>query len=95
MTISDAPPYTLWAPALARGVRDPALTLTERAALLILWQELSTLEFRPMKSEAFGHLVGMRRENAARVLRRLVATGYLVMTQPAPREPRLFLLRNT
>lgn len=87
-------PSTLFPPALRQGWQDRRLTTHERYALGVLWQHLSAQDWRPMKSEAFARLIDVRRENAARILRRLVETGYLVMTQPHPREPRLFLLVN-
>ena len=85
---------TLYPPALQQGWRDRRLTPQEKHALSVLWQELSCAEYRPMKSEALGALLDIKRENAARALRRLLETGYLVMTQPDPRAPRLFLLVN-
>jgi DNA-binding MarR family transcriptional regulator len=85
---------TLWAPALAQSCHDRRLSTLERVALLALWQSLSPVEWLPMKTEALGSLVGVKRQNAARLLRRLVECGYLVVHHPHPREPRLFLLVN-
>lgn len=85
---------TLWAPAIAQAARDRRLTMAERTAVLVLWQELSPAEYRPMKSEALAALLAIQRESAARILRRLIALGYLLMEQPDPRAPRLFLLVN-
>ena len=85
---------TLWAPALAQSCQDRRLSALERVALLTLWQSLSPVTWLPMKSEALGLLIGVKRQNAARVLRRLVECGYLVVHQPDARSPRLFLLVN-
>lgn len=85
---------TIYPPAMRQAMADRRLTLLDRHALLVLWHELSPAEYRPMKSEALASLLGVRRESAARALRRLLSTGYLTVTQPDPRAPRLFLLVN-
>lgn len=85
---------TLWAPALAQGARDRRLSHQDRAALIVLWQELSPLEYRPLKSETLALFLGVKRQSAGRTLHRLVTLGYLLMHQPDPRAPRRFLLVN-
>jgi hypothetical protein len=84
----------MWAPALAQSGRDRRLSDQDKVAIIALWQELSPLEYRPMKSETLGLLIGVKRQSAGRSLKRLVAHGYLLMYQPDPRAPRLFLLVN-
>jgi hypothetical protein len=85
----------LWRPAFSLAVRDRRLTPAEKCGLLVLWDgPLSALDYRPMKAEAFGHLLGCSRQNAARILRRLVELEYVLRYQSGPREPRLYLLRN-
>lgn len=92
MSAPESP--TLWAPALGQGVRDRRLSHQDRAALLVLWHELSPLEYRPLKSETLALLLGVKRQSAGRSLHRLMACGYLLMHQPDPRAPRCFLLVN-
>lgn len=85
----------LWRPAFSAAVRDRRLAPADKCGLLLLWDGLlSPEESRPMKAEAFGQLLGCSRQSAARILRRLVDHGYLVMHQPGPHEPRLYVLRN-
>lgn len=85
---------TLWAPALAQSTADRRLSERDKNALLKLWQMLSPREYLPMKSETLAHVLGIKRQSAGRTLNRLVDTGYLLMYQPDPRGPRLFLLVN-
>lgn len=87
-------PPTFWAPALAQSTDDRRLSKQDRAALLKLWQILSPREYRPLKSETLALLLGVKRFSAGRTLKRLVATGYLLMHHPDPRDARLFLLVN-
>lgn len=82
------------APALRTAVTDRRLRVQERLAVAVLWQELSVEHWRPMKAEALAVLLGVTRQNAARILRRLIDAGYLVAHQPDPRAARLFLLVN-
>lgn len=85
---------TLGLPVVAQAARDRRLSLHERLAVLVLWQELSTAEYRPMKGEALAHLLGIRRQSAIRILNRLVDFGYLHATRPQTAGPRFFLLVN-
>ncbi len=85
---------TLYPPVVSQGARDRRLSLLDRASLLVLWQELSPAVYQPMKAEALGLLMGVRRQSAARVLRRLIETGYLLEHRRGPRDPREFLLVN-
>lgn len=87
-----APTYT--APALAQGGLDKRLTPIDARGLLVLWQHLSPAAYQPMKAEALGSLLGVRRATAARVLKNLIAHGYLLVRQTDPRAPREFLLVN-
>mgnify|MGYP000069435950 CR=1 FL=1 len=87
---------TWWAPALSQAARDRRLSGDTKAAIVLLWQdgELSTVEWRPYKAERLALQIGVERESAARILRRLVEFGYLLVVQPDPRAPRQFLLVN-
>lgn len=85
---------TLYPPVVAQAVRNRRLSVTERLALLLLWQELSPSEFRPMKAEALAHMLGVKRQSAARALSHLVAAGYLLEHRTGPRDVRQFLLVN-
>ena len=85
---------TLYPPVVAQAVRDRRLSVTERAALLLLWQELSAGEYRPMKAEALAFQLGVKRQSAARALSHLVAAGYLLEHRTGPRDVRQFLLVN-
>lgn len=86
------PAPTLFPPALAQSRADRRLQHMDRFALLSLWQDLSPAEYRPMKAESLALTLGIKRQNAARILRRLVACGYVVSYQPTPRDQRLYLL---
>lgn len=86
------PAATLHPPALRQAIHDRRLTPQDRYALLVLWQHLSPAHYAPMKSEALGKLLGVRRTSAARTLVRLIECGYLLVEQPDPRGPRLFCL---
>lgn len=85
---------TLFPPVLKQAVRDRRLSVTERAALLLLWQSLSAAEYRPLKAESLAADLGVKRQSAARALSHLVAYGYLLMHVTGPRDPRQYLLVN-
>lgn len=85
---------TIAPPALRQALKDPTLSKDEKLALTLLWQDLSPLDYRPYKAEALGHQLRIKRESAARILRRLIELGYLVAYQPDPRGPRHYLLVN-
>ncbi|MCU0634042.1 MAG: hypothetical protein MUE41_04130 [Gemmatimonadaceae bacterium] len=74
---------------------DRTLTVSERLAIVVLWQCLSPLEYRPMKPEALAFMLTIKRQSASRILRRLVELGYLLMIHPDPRAPRQYLLVNS
>lgn len=98
------------APVLRSLDADDRLTHLEKSALVTLWIRpriavdpsapahdtvLSTREYLPLKMASFGTLIGIRREAAARVMRRLIACGYVQCVEPADRsQPREFLLVN-
>lgn len=88
-------PVARWAPVLADAATDKALTFAARAAVFVCWQYLSPVEYRPLKSEALAHLLGIRRQSAAKILHQLVARGYLSVERPAQATGRRrFLLLN-
>lgn len=79
-------------PALRTAESDPRLTALQRRCLLALWTVLDPTEYRPCKPLVLAHVAGVPLSTASRVLRRLVALGYLLEWR-ADGE-RLFLLCN-
>jgi hypothetical protein len=92
--MSDAPPHTVFPVVVLQGVRDRRLSPVDRNALLVLWQLLSPTEYRPLKAEALGAELGIKRQSAARALSNLVRFGYLLQHQRGVRAVREFLLVN-
>ena len=68
---------TLGVPAIRQAAHDRRLTPIESRAVAVLWAHLSSDEYRPMKMESLGALLGIRRESASKIMRRLVAVGYV------------------
>lgn len=83
------------APVLHAVVADRRLSHVEARAAIILWAHLSAVEYRPLKMASFGALLGIRREAAAKVMRRLIVFGYVDVIEPPDRsQPREFLMVN-
>lgn len=83
------------APVLHAVATDRRLSHVEARAVFVLWATLSAVEYRPLKMASLGALLQMRREHAARVMRRLIACGYVDCIEPPDRsQPREFLMVN-
>lgn len=70
---------------------DRHLSPTDKMVYVRLTVELDTVQFKPMKARALGHMVNVKPQTAARALRALTAAGFLdVITPPNPSDPRLY-----
>lgn len=75
---------------------DRRLQHIEVRALVALWTVLSPSEYRPLKMESLGMLIGTQRQSASKIVRHLIAVGYLSLHETGdPSQPRWLMLINT
>lgn len=87
--------FTIMPFAVRQAASDSDLTPHEKLAMQHFWLEksLSPAEFLPMKAESLGSILKVKRQSASRILKHLVARGYLETYDPPDRSlPRLYLL---